>query len=176
MSMFQRTAQNKDELIHSAAADYRAARNRQAEIQSERTALMAAPLATKEHVAIVARLLDRSRERFEGEFDRRLAVMNEPHFDLNDPACIDAIDPIRIMGAKPPMAWADAVGALFAPAILAYVEARAKANGGDKSRLTLAKKQAELARLDTVIVELENNAQRALNQWREQTGNLAGYP
>ena len=174
--MFQRTTQNKDELIQSAAADYRAASARHAEIQSERTALLAAPLATKEQVSIMTRVLDRSRERFEGEFDRRLAVMNEPHFDLNDRACLDAIDPIRIMGSSPPMAWADAVGAMFAPAILAYVEIRAKANGGDRSKLTLAKKQAELARLDTLIIQFESASQRALNIWREQTGNLTGYP
>ena len=69
--MFQRTAQTPDELTAAAAADYKSAREREAEVQQQRTDLLATPLSIKEQVRILQAVIDRSRERFEGELDRR---------------------------------------------------------------------------------------------------------
>lgn len=174
--MFQRTAQTPDELTAAAAADYKAAREREAEVQQQRTDLLATPLSIKEQVRILQAVIDRSRERFEGELDRRLSVINEPHFDLADRECLDAIEPMCIMGSKPSMVWTDAVNAVFGELIIKHVEMRAKVTGADRSKLTLSKKQAELARLEALQIEYETAAQRALNQWRQQTGSLTGFP
>lgn len=174
--MFQRTAQNRDELTTSAAADYKAARQRQLEIEQERFDLLAAPLSVREQVRILEMVISRSRTRFDEELDRRLAVINDPMFSLTDPTYIDALDPIRLTGAKPAKAWGDALVAVVGDAILRHVEARAKATGADRSKLTLQKKQADLARLEAQQIEYETAAHRALSLWRTQTGDLTGYP
>ena len=174
--MFQRTAQTPDELTAAAAADYKAAREREAEVQQQRTDLLATPLSIKEQVRILQAVIDRSRERFEGELDRRLSIINDPAFSLSDPVFLDALDPVRIQGARPATVWSDALLAVIGADILRHVESRAKATGADRSKWTLSKKQAELARLEALQIEYETAAQRALNQWRQQTGSLTGFP
>lgn len=175
--MFQRTAPTKDELIAALARDYQAATQRHAEALSERAALLAQPLNTKEVVGIYKAIIERARARFSAELERRIGEILQPGFDLEDTSMMGASDPIKIIGVRgPDIPWNDAMLVVNADAVLAHVEAAAKAMGGDQSRHTFKSRQAALAKLEASINEYESAANRALSQWRAQTGQLYGFP
>ena len=174
--MFQRQAQTPSDQVAAHAADYRAASQKQAEVQQDITRLLAHPLSLKEQQAIMGRVLERSRQRFDAEMDRRFALMGAVDFDPSDPKQLDALDPTRILGEHPHKAYSDAVNTFLADRILAELERRATETGAAKSKLTVAKRQEELARLEAIRDDLARAAGQALNQWRALTGNLEGYP
>lgn len=175
--MFERTAPTKGELITALARDYKAASQRQAELMSERAAVLAQPFSTKEIVTVYRAIIDRARNRFKSELERRIGEIMEPWFDPENPDMLGAVDPLRIIGTHgPEIPWNDAILAVYGDAVLKHIEAIASALGGDKSKWTLKSRQAAIAKLDAQISEHETAASRALNQWRAATGQLTGYP
>lgn len=174
--MFPSATQSRNDLTERAAADYRVARNRQAELQQKRNALLAMPLSTSEQVAIARKVIDRSRRLFEAHLNLALEAMARPDFNMFDADDMDALNFCGVSGHPHGYASSAAVTTALAGTILAHVETRARASGGDQSNLTLAKRHAELARFEVLIAEQETISSQTLFTWRQATGDLQGYP
>lgn len=174
--MFPTNRQSNADAVGVAKAEYQAARNRSLELQQERTALLAAPLATSEQLRIVGAALERGRETFEAGLDEMLRVMHQPRFNAADDDCLDRLLSCWLSGPRSRSVTEAAIATAMAETILAYVGKKAAESGADQSELTLMQRHTELARLDVLIVEQEAKATRALNNWRQATGDINGYP
>lgn len=174
--MFPTTRQSHAEVVGVAKAEYQAARHRSLELQQERTALLATPLATSEQLRIVEAALARSRETLDAGLDEMISVMHQPRFSAADDDCLDRLSSCWLSGPQMRSITEAAVSTALSETILAYVEKKATESGADESELTLVKRHVGLARIDVLIVEQESKATRALNNWRLATGDLHGYP